>query len=157
MPDDLTPLGWSGIAQWAPKESRVLIVEDEENVRRSLERLVIRLGHKVHAVESAESADQILSSGETFEILLLDINLPKMTGVKFLRWALQRDPTMAVIMLTGTDDPEVALECFELGVRTYLVKPVDREFLRIALRDAAAMRKLLVERNQLIERSGPGA
>jgi ActR/RegA family two-component response regulator len=52
-------------------------------------------------------------------------------------------------MLTGIDVPEVAVQCLDRGARTYLVKPVDGDFLRLALRDALAMRGLLVERNDL--------
>jgi DNA-binding NarL/FixJ family response regulator len=49
--------------------------------------------------------------------------------------------------------PEVAIECIDQGARTYLVKPVEVEFLRLALRDALAMRRVLVERNDLALRS----
>jgi len=77
-----------------------------------------------------------------------------MKGVEFLSWALSRDPEMAVIMLTGLDLPEVAIECIDQGARTYLVKPVEADFLRLALRDALAMRSVLVERNDLVSRVG---
>lgn len=100
------------------------------------------------AAGSAEEADQWLIS-ERFDLLMLDIELPRMKGVEFLGWALTRDPEMAVIMLTGLDIPEVAIECMDHGARTYLVKPVETEFLRLALKDALAMRKVLVERNEL--------
>jgi len=52
-------------------------------------------------------------------------------------------------MLTGLDDPELAIQCMEKGARTYLVKPIETEFLRLALRDALAVRRLLQERNAL--------
>ena len=84
---------------------------------------------------------------------MLDIELPRMKGVEFLSWAVSRDPEMAVIMMTGLDMPEVAIECIDHGARTYLVKPVAVEFLRLALRDALAMRRVLVDRNDLAERS----
>lgn len=57
-------------------------------------------------------------------------------------------------MLTGVHAPGVALECLEAGARTDLVKPVDADFLRVAIRDALATRKLLVERNALAEEAG---
>jgi two-component system C4-dicarboxylate transport response regulator DctD len=85
---------------------------------------------------------------QKFDAILLDIELPKMKGVEFLRWTLEREPEMAVIMLTGLDDPALAVQCLEEGARNYLVKPIEAEFLRLALRDAVAMRRLLEERNR---------
>jgi DNA-binding NarL/FixJ family response regulator len=51
-------------------------------------------------------------TSERFDLLLLDIELPRMKGVEFLSWTLSRDPEMAVIMLTGLDIPEVAIEAW---------------------------------------------
>ena len=51
-------------------------------------------------------------------------------------------------MLTGLDNPDLALQCLSKGARTYFVKPIDSAFIRHALRDAVAMRQLLVERNE---------
>ena len=124
----------------------MLVVDDEAPIRNSLQRLITGLGHNVRTAASAEEADQWLNS-QRFDLVMLDIELPRMKGPEFLRWALRRDPELAVIMLTGVDDPAVAIECLDQGARTYLVKPVEVEFLRLALRDALAMRRLLIERN----------
>ena len=132
----------------SPDSAKVLVVDDELEIRRSLQKLVTRFGHVVRTAASAEEADQWLSS-ERFDLCLLDIELPKMKGVEFLSQALSRDPEMAVIMLTGLDVPEVAIECIDQGARTYLLKPVEMDFLRLAVRDALAMHQVLVERNQL--------
>ena len=123
-------------------------MDDEAEVRRGLQRLVTRFGYTAKAAASAEEADQWLSM-ERFDVCLLDIELPRMKGIEFLGWALRRDPEMAVIMLTGLDLPEVAIECIDHGARSYLVKPVEADFLRLALRAALAVRNLLVERNDL--------
>jgi len=141
-------IGWKDVLAAAPERGRVLVVDDEIDVRRGLQRLITRFGYSVRVAASAEEADRWLHS-ERFDICMLDIELPRMKGVEFLSWALGRDPEMAVIMLTGLDLPEVAIECIDLGARTYLVKPVEADFLRLALRDAMAMRRILVERNDL--------
>ncbi len=141
-------LGWTDVLARAPSKARVLIVDDERSVRQTLQKLVVRFGYAARTAASAEEADQWLNS-EHFEVCLLDIELPRMKGVEFLAWALNRDPEMAVIMMTGLDLPDLAIECIEQGARTYLVKPVEVEFLRLALRDALAVRSLLVERNDL--------
>jgi DNA-binding NtrC family response regulator len=141
-------IGWREALARAPRNAKILIVEDETPVRASLKELVSRYGYNVRAAASAEEADQWLGA-ERFDVCLLDIELPRMKGVEFLAWALRRDPEMAVIMLTGLDIPDIAVECIEQGARTYLVKPIEADFLRLALRDALAMRALLVERNEL--------
>ena len=140
--------GWTETLVKAPRSARILVVDDESDVRSSLQKLVTRMGYTARTAASAEEADQWMNS-DRFELCLLDIELPRMKGVEFLRWALGRDPEMAVIMMTGVDLPEVAIECIDNGARTYLVKPVEAEFLRLAIRDALAMRALLVERNDL--------
>lgn len=141
-------IGWREALARAPRNAKILVVEDEAPVRASLSDLVTRFGYAVRAVASAEEADRWLGA-ERFDVCLLDIELPRMKGVEFLGWALKRDPEMAVIMLTGLDIPDIAVECIDQGARTYLVKPIEAEFLRLALRDALAMRAILVERNEL--------
>ncbi len=98
------------------------------------------------AADPRPEADSWLGA-ESFDAVLLDIDLPRMSGVEFLRWVLEREPEMAVIILTGLDDPALAVRCLDQGARTYLVKPIESEFLRIMLHDALAMRRLLKERN----------
>lgn len=135
------------MARARPGGESVLVVDDVERIRRGLAELVESLGYEVKTAASAEEADQWLGS-QRFSAVLLDIELPRMNGVEFLRWALERDPELAVIMVTGLDDPSLAIECMDEGARTYLVKPINPEFLRVALRDAVAMRRVLVERNE---------
>ena len=143
--------GWKRVLADAPAEAKVLVVDDEAEIRDSLEKLVTRFGHEVRTAASAEEADAWLGS-DRFDVVLLDIQLPRMKGVEFLSWALEKDPELAVIMLTGLDVPDLAIECIDAGARNYLVKPVEAEFLRLALRDALAVRRVLVERNDAAER-----
>ena len=147
MSETLRPMSWKDIARRAPSTGRILIVEDTAEVRKALERMVKALGYEVRSASSAEEADHWLSA-ERFDVMLLDIELPRMKGTEFLSWALERDGEMAVIVLSGLDDPRLAVECMEKGARTYLVKPIETDFLRLGLRDALAMRQLLVERNR---------
>ena len=141
-------LGWTEALAQGSASARILVVDDEAEIRTSLRRLISALGHDVKVAASAEEADTWLAS-QKFDLVMLDIELPRMKGPEFLTWALERDPELAVIMLTGVDDPEVAIQCIDNGARTYLVKPVEAEFLRLSLRDALAMRRLLLERNDL--------
>ena len=141
-------IGWQDLRSTSARRGRVLVVEDEPELRRVLQKLITGFGYTVHAAGSAEEADLCLSA-ERFDVCLLDIELPRMKGVEFLSWALKRDPELAVIMLTGLDAPELAIECIKAGARTYLVKPVSADFLHLAVQDAVALRRVLVERNDL--------
>lgn len=139
-------MSWKEMLAGGPSSPRVLVVDDDANVRNGLARTLTRAGYSVRAAASAEEADHWMST-ERFEACLLDIHLPRMPGTEFLAWAMMKDPEMAVIMLTGVDSPRVALECLDQGARTFLVKPVEASFLLSALRDAVAVRALLVEHN----------
>ena len=141
-------LSWTDLAATDTSGTTVLIVDDEPGIRSTLKKVLERLGYAVKAAASAEEADQWMAS-QRFDILLLDIELPRMSGVEFLKWALERDPEVAVIMLTGLDSPEIAHECLRAGARTYFVKPFDTDFMERALRDATALGRLLKERNRL--------
>jgi len=143
--------GWTDVLAHAPRAASILVVDDEAHIRDSLKRLVTHFGYDVKVAASAEEADSWMSSLR-FDVVLLDIELPRMKGVEFLSWALEKDPEQAIIMLTGLDDPDVALECIDKGARTYLVKPIEADFLRSALRDALAMRQLLIQRNDFAEK-----
>jgi DNA-binding NtrC family response regulator len=139
-------LGWKDFSGLAPRSARVLVVDDDAGVRKSLERVLAIFGYETRSAPNAEQADHWLGA-ERFDAMLLDIELPGMKGVEFLPRAFARDPELAVLMLTGLDDPELAVRCLEKGARTYLVKPIETELLRLALRDALAVRRLLQERN----------
>lgn len=139
-------IGWADLVTLKPSRASLLVVDDDPRVRDGLTRLLTGMGHQVRSAASAEEADRWLAS-ERFQVALLDIDLPRMSGVEFLSWALTRDPELAVIMITGNDDVDLALRCIEAGARTYLVKPLISEFLRSAVDDALALRHLLTAYN----------
>ncbi|HKJ02789.1 MAG TPA: response regulator [Longimicrobiales bacterium] len=143
-------MGWPEL-RTLPLRGGVLIVDDEAALRNTLKRVVTSFGCTVRTAASAEEADLCLNS-ERFDVCLLDIELPRMKGVEFLEWAMKRDREMAVIMVTGLDAPDLAVECIKAGARTYLVKPISAQFLALAIQDALAVRHLLVERNDLAAR-----
>ena len=140
-------VSWEDLAGLDVNGASVLIVDDDPVICRTLGKVVSGFGYDTKTASSAEEADKWLSTMR-FDVVLLDIELPRMNGVEFLSWGLARDPELAVIMLTGLDNPDLALECLSKGARTYFVKPFDSAFIRHALRDAVAMRQLLVERNE---------
>ena len=142
----MTHRGWKDLIKHAPTEAEILVVEDDKHFRELAASAVRGMGFVVRTAASAEEADHWMSSTE-FDLILLDIELPRMNGVEFLDWALAKQPDLSVIMLTGLNDPELALRCLDHGARTYLVKPFDLDFLERSVRDALIIRHLLIERN----------
>ena len=139
-------LDWKGFLRLGEHPASVLVVDDDDELRRGLCRTIEAFGHRAKGAASAEEADQWCRA-DRYDLCILDVGLPRMSGVEFLEWARMTDPGMAVIMLTGLDSREVAKSCMEGGARTYLVKPIDVDFLELAVRDALAVRQLLVAYN----------
>jgi DNA-binding NtrC family response regulator len=144
-------IGWQHLLAAGERGGQILIVDDEAAVRSSLRRLVSGLGYSVLVASSAEEA-QACMRAQSFDVLILDLQLPGMSGEDFMEWALERDPELAVVVVTGSDDAATAVRCLDGGARSHLVKPVEDDFLRLAIRDALAVRHLLAERNRLAAR-----
>lgn len=139
-------MGWADLSRLRPARASVLVIDDDERARKALERALLEMGHTVRMAGSPEQADARLSA-ERFHLALLDIDMPTMSGVDFLGWALRRDPEMAVIMVTGNDDRDMAIKTMEAGARTYLVKPVPLDLLRVMVDDALCVRELMLKNN----------
>ncbi len=104
------------------EKGKILILDDEAPVCRTLSRIVNKIGRECVTANSAEEAKELLKE-ESFDLILSDIRLPGESGLDFIRNTVAQDPDLAVIMITGVDDPEVVEEALELGVYGYIVKP----------------------------------
>jgi DNA-binding NtrC family response regulator len=142
-------IGWQDLPKRTPSECRVLLVEDNPRLREAMTHVLRALGYGVRAAGSAEEGDQWLQSDE-FDVVLLDIELPGMSGMEFLRWCLVKKPELPIIMLTSFDDAQLAISAMEQGARSYLVKPAATDFLRLALQDAISLSQVLKERNAAV-------
>ncbi len=101
---------------------RVLLVDDEELVRRSTERVLRRLGHGVVAVAQGEEALRQYREQRP-DVVMLDLEMPGLSGKETLAKLLALDPTAAVVMVTGYGSPERQEEFCALGARQVVAKP----------------------------------
>lgn len=108
---------------------RVLIVDDEENARFGLGKLLSQEGYTVASVAGAEDALQYLRC-QAVSLVISDINMPGMNGLNFLRELSRHHPSTAVIMITAFGEVESYLEAMNLGAFEYLNKPVKVEELK---------------------------
>lgn len=132
----------------AAERTTVLVVDDEEGIRKALQRFLTRLGYDVIAAANATEALERLATHHP-QTMLCDIRMPETSGVELLPKVLAHDPDLAVIMLTAIDEPRTAIECLKLGAYDYLIKPVDLEELELALQHALRQRQLELDRRQL--------
>jgi DNA-binding NtrC family response regulator len=135
---------------------RLLIAEDEANLRLVLQKELERLGYRVQSASDGEAALRKLEESNV-DVLLSDINMPRMDGMELLRRVHQRPNPPEVIMLTGHATVETAIEAMKLGAYDYLTKPYRLNELDALVRQAAEKRRLRVDnqrlRQQLARRS----
>ena len=131
----------------------VLVVDDEKNMRRSLQTLLGDDGYAVRAAESAEEALGLLAGGEFF-MVITDARLGGMSGYEFLAKAHSRWPELPVLMLTAYATPKLAVEAIKSGAIDYLSKPFAPEELLHAVARCAERHQLLRENATLRSRTG---
>jgi DNA-binding NtrC family response regulator len=139
------------------RAARILIAEDEANLRLVLQKELERLGYRVQAAPDGEAALRKLEESNV-DVLLCDINMPRIDGMEVLRRVHERPNPPEVIMLTGQATVETAVEAMKLGAYDYLTKPYSITELDVRVRQAAEKRRLRVDnlrlREQLARQSG---
>lgn len=110
----------------------LLYVEDEKEVRKNYIEYLGRFFNHIYEASTAEEAYKIYEKKRP-SILVVDINLPGMSGIEFMQKIRKNDHTTKAIMLTANSDVETLLSATELKLTKYLVKPVSREDLKNAL------------------------
>jgi DNA-binding NtrC family response regulator len=109
-------------------EETILVVDDEETLRRSLEKMLSRSGYIVHTAGGPEEAEQVLGSIRV-DLAILDLKMPNWTGelsptagIALLKKAKEIQPEIVVIMLTAYATVQTAVEALKLGAFDYVVK-----------------------------------
>jgi DNA-binding response OmpR family regulator len=111
---------------------RVMIIEDQIVLADVLADFVRDLGHEAIVVNDAERAADILPR-ETIDAILLDVNLPGMSGLDFLRLSVVRDSGVPVVVMSGVATEAQARESLSLGALDFLAKPIALERLATVL------------------------
>ena len=134
---------------------RVLVADDEKNLRELIVRELARKGHDVQGVADGEAALGSVADG-AYDVLVLDMKMPKKEGIEVLRELAQLAESPQVIVMTGFQDVATAVEAMKLGAYDYLTKPTKIEELDILIRKAAEKGQLLRD-NQVLRAHMPGA
>ena len=131
--------------------AELLVVDDEEAIRIAGERLLRSRGYTCDGAASAAEARQRLAAHD-YSLILLDINMPGESGMALLEHARQNHPYVAVLMVTGQDDPGLARAAIELGAFGYMVKPVRPTELLINVSGALYRRELEADNRRAMDR-----
>ncbi|UCE20442.1 MAG: sigma-54-dependent Fis family transcriptional regulator [Gemmatimonadota bacterium] len=124
--------------------SKILVVDDEQSIRDSLK---IILEYEKYGVVLAADGQKALRAleGNDIDVVLLDIKMPGMDGLEVLQEIKQRDPHMAVVIISGHGTISTAVEATKLGAFDFLEKPLDRDRLLLTIRNGLAQRRLTDE------------
>jgi two-component system response regulator AtoC len=129
--------------------AKLLVVDDEKNLRLVVQKEMARQGHDVETASDGEAAWEILEARD-FDVLLCDINMPRLDGMGLLRRLRERSPNPPeTIMLTGQGTVETAIESMKLGAYDYLTKPYRIAELSALVDQAAEKHQLKVDNTRL--------
>jgi len=118
---------------------RILIIDDEENIRRVTRLTLQAAGYEVGEAADGERGLEAFGDGSSWDAVLLDQRMPGMDGLETLRNINERDATARVIMATAYASIELAVDAMKLGATDFVRKPMTPEILRNAV--AAALAK----------------
>ena len=131
--------------------ARILIVDDEKNIRRTLSIVLKGAGHDVREAGSAEEAETALDHTPA-EVVLLDIGLPGRSGLEFLEAMKPRLASTAFIMISGQATVSIAVEAVRHGAFDFLEKPLSKDRVLIAVKNALRVARMGAQIDALRER-----
>jgi len=133
---------------------KILLVDDEEAIRQSLGELLKLEGYEVTLAENGNMAVNLLQS-RVFDLVLLDLKMPGMSGLEVLYWINAHVPDTKVIFLTAYGTLESAIEALRYGVHDYLLKPVSSQEILQSIRKALTKSVGEQRRRYLARRAEP--
>lgn len=133
----------------------LLVVDDEKNMRLSLQTVLEGESYEVRLADSAEMGLKLIQQ-ETFFMVITDARLGGMSGYEFLKMVAEKRPDLPVIMITAYATPKLAVEAIKSGATDYLAKPFEPDELLHAVGRCAERHRLLTENAALKARAGSG-
>ncbi len=132
-------------------KKRVLVVEDEEKLRRVIELQLTSAGFDVDKAATAEEGVKVVDRAD---LVLTDLRLPKMDGLEFLALIRRQNTQVPVVMMTAYGSVETAVESMKAGATDFLLKPFSLDHLMQVVNKALEVRALRDENRQLKEQLG---
>lgn len=130
---------------------KILLVEDEERLLESIREGLVHSGYVVDTALDGEEGSFMAFTND-YDLIILDINLPKKDGFEILREIRERDREVNIIMLTALSDVDDRVRGFDLGANDYVLKPFHFEELKARIR--SLLRRQTTIKDAVIETSG---
>jgi len=121
--------------------TKILVVDDEEVIRYTLQKKLSRLGYNVVSMEKAEDALYLLKNGERVDLIITDVKLRKMDGIELLRRINSQDESIPVLIITGHGNVEDAIRALLYGASDFIRKPFDINDVAASVRDILKRKK----------------
>src|ERR1700733_14377924 len=125
-------------------KTKILIVDDEEAIREVISTLLEALGYECSSVSNGRLAKEYLL-GHAVDMVLSDMVMPEMDGLRLVEWLRKAEPDIPVIMVTAMHDISTALEAIHRGAYDYILKPFEKDQLYLSVRRALDHRRLVLE------------
>jgi len=115
-------------------KKRILVIEDDEEMRSLLEEFFLEEGFETASVENGSEAFRKLAK-EFFDIVITDVRMPGLTGLDILPGIRKLHPEAPIVVITAFGSEEVQRKAFERGANAYLEKPIHFQKLRTVIND----------------------
>ena len=143
-----------------PKQTNILVVDDEKAMRDACRQALSRNGNRVKVAEDGATA-LVMVEKESFDIVILDLKMPGLSGMEVLKQIKAGDPEAVVIVITGYPTVDSAVEAMKMGAYDFVPKPFTPEGLRAIVKRALDRKELALEnvllRDELRASFGPEA
>lgn len=126
------------------EQGKILVVDDEEAIREVVSTMLEAQGFECITVGNGRAAVEQIEKN-ALDLILSDMIMPEMDGLKLLEWARMHDPDVPVIMVTAMHDLSTALESIRRGAYDYILKPFEKDQLFLGVRRALQHRQLVLE------------
>jgi len=127
------------------RKEKILVVDDEENIRKSLKMILEYEGYSFLEAPDGEDALDIIEETIGLDLVFLDIKLPGMDGLEVLAEIKKKPYSPEVIMISGHGTVQMAVEATKLGAYDFIEKPLHRERILLSIRNALSQNKLIRE------------
>ena len=123
------------------KNITILVVDDEPNIRRVLEAVLVRDGFTALTAENGRNGLEMLTANPDIDLMLTDLIMPDINGIELLAVAKESKPDMPVIMMTAHGTIKSAVDAMRLGAFDYITKPFDLDEIKLVIKNALSRKE----------------